>query len=278
MIYLILAIASSAMISVFMRLSSHRIQNNIGMLLVNYLTCLIIAAAYTNSQLIIWTSGMPGALAMGLFQGVLYLGGFVLFQHNVQKNGIVLSSLFMRLGLLVPLAVSMALFSEIPTLIQIFGVILAIAAIVIMNTGSTGKLASSLPFLLLASGAADAMSKLFEQWGDPALSEHFLFYTFLAAAMLCLGLMLLRRQRIGKQELIFGVLVGFPNFFSAKFLLASLTQLPGVLVYPTFSVGTILVVMLTGTVLFREKLDRRQTIAAAIILCALCLLNISTGN
>ena len=278
MIYLILAIASSAMISVFMRLSSHRIQNNIAMLVVNYLTCLVIAAVYTNRRLFSWTTSIPNALALGLFQGVLYLGGFVLFQYNVQKNGVVLSSLFMRLGLLVPLAVSMVLFSEIPTGFQIFGVVLAIAAIVVMSAGPKGRLAPALLLLLFASGSADAMSKIFEQWGDPGLSEHFLFYTFLAAAILCVGLMLLRRQRIGKQELIFGVLVGLPNFFSAKFLLAALTQLPGVLVYPTFSVGTILLVMLAGTVLFREKLTRRQAVAATIILCALLLLNISTGN
>jgi multidrug transporter EmrE-like cation transporter len=68
--------------------------------------------------------------------------------------------------------------------------------------------------------------------------------------------------------------MGIPNFFSAKFMLASLTQLPAVVVYPSFSVATMLIVTLTGVVAFRERLSKLQWAALSAIIVALVLLNI----
>ena len=128
--------------------------------------------------------------------------------------------------------------------------------------------------LLLGGGSGDAMAKIFETWGDPSLASHFLLYTFLTALILCLALMKYKQQRIGRAELLFGLAIGIPNFFSAKFLLAALNSLPAVIVYPTYSVATMLVVTLAGALFFREKLNRNQWLALVIILLALVFLNI----
>ena len=96
----------------------------------------------------------------------------------------------------------------------------------------------------------------------------------IAALVLCVALMLYKKQRPGGYEVLFGVLIGVPNFFSARFLLRALGSLPAVIVYPTFSVATILAVTLAGVVFFREKLTRRQWAALGAILAALVLLNI----
>ena len=74
-------------------------------------------------------------------------------------------------------------------------------------------------------------------------------------------------------ELIFGLLVGIPNYFSSRFLLRSLSYVPAVIAYPTYSVATMLVITLVGVLAFREKLGRRQWAALGIILVALGLLN-----
>ena len=57
-------------------------------------------------------------------------------------------------------------------------------------------------------------------------------------------------------------------------MLAALTDIPAVVAYPTFSVSTILLVTLAGTLFFREKLNKNQWIALGIILVALTLLNL----
>lgn len=278
MINLLLAMISSAMVSIIMRLSSGKVSGNVGMLAINYLMCLGVAGVYAGLDGFLPAgSGGAAVVLMGLVNGFFYLAGFVLLQSSVRKNGVVLSSVFMKLGLLVPLIVSVAVFGEVPAMSQVVGFALAVIAIVLVNIRPGEKklcFRGGLLLLLLAGGSGDAMSKIFEEVGNPALSEQFLLYTFAAALILCAVLLARRGQRVGKWEVLFGLLIGVPNYFSARFVLHALDTLPAVIVYPTFSVGTILVITLAGRIVFREQLSRRQWAAVAIILLALVLLNI----
>ena len=278
LLYLLLAILSSALISIIMRLSTDRVKGKRSMLAANYLTCLVIAALFTGpNNLFPSDADLLPTLGMGIIHGILYLLSFLLFQWCVEKNGVVLPAIFMKLGLLVPLVVSVAAFREIPTLLQVIGFVLAVAAIILINLekdASAKKAGVGLILLLLIGGAADAMSKVYEEIGAAARSEQFLFYTFLTAFLCCAAVVALRREKIGKNEVLFGFLIGIPNFFSARFLLMALTKLHAVIVYPTYSVATILAVTLAGVILFKERLNRRQKIALVIILAALILLNL----
>ena len=91
---------------------------------------------------------------------------------------------------------------------------------------------------------------------------------------MCGALVFVKQERPGKWEVLFGLLIGIPNYFSARFLLRSLEHVAAVIVYPTYSVATILVVTVAGLCLFKEHLTRRQWFAVATILVALVLLNI----
>ena len=277
MIYLLLAIISSAMVSIVMRLSTNRVRNNVAMLVMNYLMCLILAALYTGiGELFPSSPVLESTLGLGVIHGALYLGSFVLLQANVKRNGVVLSATFMKLGLLVPMVVSVLFFGEKPELLQIIGFLMALAAIILINSEKDSAAISSklgLILLLIGGGSADVMSKVFEELGEKTLSDQFLFYTFAAALILCIVLMLVKQQRPGGAEIFWGLLIGVPNFFSAKFLLRSLEDVAAVIAYPTYSVATMLVITLAGVLFFREKLGKRQWAALGIILVALGLLN-----
>ena len=279
MLNLLLAILSSALVSITMRLSESKVKNNIGMLAMNYLMCLGLAWGYTGfANPFPGEEGLGFTLTVGSINGFLYLAGFALFQVNIRKNGVVLSSTFMKLGLLVSMLVSMAVFGEWPEIWQWLGFLLAVAAIILINYQPGEKKANSkwgLLLILLAGGTADAMSKVFEELGNPVLSDHFLLYTFAMALVFCVGLNFVSKKgMVGKKELLYGMLIGVPNFFSAKFLLGALRDLSAVIVYPACNVATILVVTMAGVLLFKERLEKRQWIALTMILVALVLLNL----
>ena len=278
MIYLLLAIVSSTLVSVIMRLSTDRVRQNVAMLAMNSLMCTLLAVGYTGvGSLLPASSALGQTLGMGAVHGALYLAGFVLLQFNVRQNGVVLSATFMKLGLLVPMAVSILAFGEQPEVLQIVGFVLAVAAIVLINQNKEGgavRSGGSLLLLLLCGGCGDVMAKVFEELGEAALEQQFLLYTFVSALILCLALMLCKKQRPGVPEVLFGALIGIPNFFSAKFLLRALESVPAVIAYPTYSVATLLIITMTGVLLFREKLEKRQWCALGIILLALALLNL----
>lgn len=278
MVYLLLAIACSALFSIIMRFSEGKVRANISMLAANYLACVLMAGAYMGfGNLFAPAPGMGAAAGMGIFNGFLYPLGFALIQINIRKNGVVLSATFMKLGLLVPMVVSICFFGEVPALFQIIGFCLAIGAILLINsekeTGAA-EFKMGLVILLLANGGSDAMSKVFEELGNAALSDHFLFYTFLTALLVGVLLVLYKKERPGMTDILFGLLVGVPNYLSARFLLKALEHLPAVITYPSFSVASLVVITLAGVCFFRERLSRRQWVAVAVILVALALLNI----
>ena len=279
MLNLLLAIASSALVSIVMRLSNPRVQRGTAMLCVNYLICLFFSWVYTGFAVPVpQEAGVSQALLLGAVNGLLFLSGFVVLQWNIRRNGMVLPSTFMRLGLLVCMVVSIVLFREMPDAMHWVGFFLAVVAIVLINYQPTGQKAGSklgLLVVLLCGGLCDSMSKIFEELGNSALSDRFLMYTFCMALIACAALTAKKKEGLpGKAEWLYGALVGIPNFFSAKFLLASLRDLPGIIVYPVYSVGTILVVTVTGVFCFREKLEKRQVIALGMMLAARVLLNL----
>lgn len=277
MFYLVIAILFSSMLSILMRISEKYIKGNVAMLAVNYITCTVVAALDAGAGNIFTDqTGIETALLLGVIGGCVYLASFLLLQFNIQKNGVVLPATFMKLGLLVPTVISVAVFRERPEMLQIIGFVLAIAAIIIINFEkgeNSVDFKLGLVLLLIFAGMGDAMSKIHEEIGNVALADTFLFYIFGTACLLCLGVMLFKKQKIGRWELIFGILMGVPNYLSSKFLLSALNYLPAVVVFPTFSVGCIVVITLAGLLAFKEKLSKKQAVALCMITVSLAMLN-----
>lgn len=277
MLFLILAIICSSLISIIMRISSDNVKGKLSMLASNYAVCSLCGAIYTGFDIIPVSTDTGKALGFGVINGVLYLVSFLLLQLNTARHGIVLSSIFMKLGLLVPIVLSVLFFNEAPSAIQTAGFITAVTAIILINLkkGSSIKnFGISLILLLLFGGSADAMSKVYEYMGPQALTNQFLFYTFVTSFIICLALVILRRERPAIKDILFGAVIGIPNFFSSKFLISALTTIPAVVTYPTFSVATILLVTLVGVMAFKEKLTKIQWLALSLIIISLILLNI----
>ena len=279
MIYLILAVLASTMVSVVMRLSTGKVKNNMSMLAANYVVCTALSAVNAGGHILTPMEALPATVGMGIINGVLYLLAFLLLHYNMKRNGVVLASTFMKLGLLVSMAVSVIFFREMPGVIQWIGFAIAIGAIILINYekgGDTGAAGGQmwLIVLLVVAGLGDAMAKVFDTYGDTAYSGQFFIYTFFFDLLACLFLLVKNGEKPSMKEIGYGLALGVPNFFSARLLLKSIEHLPAVLVYPTVSVAIILVVTMVGLVFFKEKLKARQLAGIGAILVALVLLNL----
>ena len=280
MLTLLITIMFSYLFQLFMRISSDKISKNMSLLTVNYVICALISACYTGlgNLFPVHEEGFIAAVGVGFGQGLMYLLAFILLQINISRNGMVLSTSCMKLGLLVPMAISVVVFGEKPGIVHIVGFILALISIVLINYEPKGAanatFKSGLVILLLTAGLGDAMAKFYEEWGTPALGSHFLFYTFVAAALISIGILIFRKEVPGKAEIFYGILVGVPNYFVCRFVLKSLEILDAVIVYPCYNVATIFLATLTGLIFFKERLKKRQWVAICTIIVALVLLNL----
>ncbi len=276
--YLILAIAASALVSVVMRLSERFSRNALPMLAANYVMC-SAAAAFLAGGMLPTGEGSGLTILLGSVCGVLYLLGFVLLNWNIRRSGVVLPATFQKLGVIVPALAAITIFGESPRWTQLLGFVVAVFAIIFMQPGTKAEKSGKayLPGLLclmLCGGTSDVMSKVFQTWGNAEHGNYFLVFTFLVALVLCVALCVVKKQRPTLPDVLCGFALGIPNYMSARFLLWALRDVPAVVVYPTFSVGTIIVVTLVGVLAFRERLEKRKLISLGMILGALVLLNL----
>ncbi len=259
--------------------------NRYGLLLGNYLVCVVLAfVMMPKGDGIVRGDGVTWLC--GICAGFLFVAGLVGMQGSVRKNGVILTSAFSKLGLVVPLAVSILLFGEKIRLLQIPGVLMIFAAFLLISFDSEGVLTDGIgriyPLLLLAvllfCGGGDAMAKVFEETGQRSMDGMYFLILFATAAVLTFLLLLLERQRTGKKlvwkEFAAGALVGVPNYFSSALLLKALTGLPAFVVYPCFSAGTLLCVSLIAVPVFRERPGSKTRIGLALIAASLILLSI----
>lgn len=279
MIYLLLAIASSAMVSLTMRLSENHIKNNMVMFAANYTACLVLARYFMGGAgLLTLDKGIVTAVGLGVLSGILYLVNFVLLQVSMRHNGVVLSSTFMKLGVLVPTVMAILVFREHPKITQIIGMIAAVTAIIMIHfekdMGRASSKKSLLILLLFLSGFTDSMANIYDKAGVPVFKEHYLFFTFFAALLSALLMAIKERKKFGAAEIFFGTLIGIPNYFSARFLLLALGSVPAVITYPVYSAATIVVISAAGAIFFKEKISSRKKRALVLIILALVFLNL----
>lgn len=279
MLYLLLAIASSTLVSVAMRLSKNHIQNNMGMFIANYSACVILSRLFMGgTQLLTTEAGIAMAVIQGIFSGFLYLASLFLMERNMRHNGIVLTSAFSKLGVLVPTLMAILVFRERPELMQLGGMAVALCAIGLIYFEKGAFAQGSRKGLLLAtlfvSGLTDAMANIYDKTGSALFKDHYLFYTFFAALMFAVLVNVKNRGKITGKEIGFGVLIGIPNYFSARFLLLALGSVPAVITYPVYSVATIVAISLSGLLFFKESISKRKAFALLLVIAALILLNL----
>lgn len=280
MIYLILTILCSVIISVFLRLSGKHVKNEMGMFMSNYVICIVLSLGFmeNKTQLLSFVNdaGML-TFVLGLISGVLYLGNFVLMKFNMMHNGIVMSSTFTKLGIVVPTIMAISIFHEVPTWTQIAGLLIAVIAIILINyereSMAEGRKKAWLLILLLVSGITESMSNIFDKLGNASMKDGYLLTTFGTAFVLAF-ILALKEGKIYAKDILFGVLIGIPNYFFARFILLALGTLDAVVVYPTYSVSAIITTAIVGVLAFHETISKKKLCALGLILLALALLNI----
>lgn len=283
MVYLLLAILCSSIISIVMKLSKNFIKNKMMMFVTNYIVCTICSLFFIGNIDMIEKSEFVFPIWFGIITGFGYLGCFLLLELNIRKNGVVLSSTFSKLGLLVPIFISIVFYHEIPSVVKIIGIILAIVAIILMNIEFKKKDINNKAFnimnlllilLLLFGGLTDASTTIFEHNSNFGLKGLFLTMIFSSALVLSLVILLIKHQSISYKDILFGIFIGIPNYFSSFFLLNALKSIDAIIVYPTYSVSTIVIITLVGVLFFKEKLKINEIIGMSIIIASIILLNI----
>lgn len=304
MVYLSLAILSSASIAIIFKYSENNNLNRYAVTSMNYVTAFIVSLVmiFTGRLLPVGREGYLGffteftrvvgggdgifsnyssviwGTVLGIIAGAFFFLSFIYYQKSVRENGVGLAGNFAKLGILIPMALSIVVWRELPSIIQWIGIALSLASIIIINyTPGESIIENIKPNLILLfayGGMADFSNKLFQRYAAIEYKNIFLFFVFFTAFLISLYFTLKSKKTIGRYDIMTGFLVGVPNLFSSYFLILALTEMTTSVVFPIYSAGTIVLINLSGFILFKEHLKTRELVSILMTLGALILINI----
>ncbi|MBD3218343.1 MAG: EamA family transporter [candidate division Zixibacteria bacterium] len=226
----------------------------------------------SNQSSFVW------AVIVGLSAGAFFFLAFIYYQISVRNHGVGLSGAFAKLGILVPMTLSLLFWKEYPTQIQWLGITIAVFSIVIVNWPQKKSLKNairlSLLLLFLFGGISEFSNKVFQKYAFQDHRALFLFINFLIAFAFSLITTLKKKLPVKRRDLVTGILVGIPNLFSSYFLIMALDKMTAAVVFPAYSAGTIVIINLVGLLFFKEKLSRLEIAAVILIIISLVLINL----
>lgn len=224
-------------------------------------------------------SSLIWAFVVGVPSGILFFLAFIYYQKGINENGAGLAGAFSKIGILIPMSVSIVLWNEIPTAPQSIGIALSLISILMVNISfrqfSLDELRLTLLALFLFSGLAEFSNKVFQKYGAIEHKLVFLFFVFFTAFLISAVFLLWRRKKPEPGATITGFLVGLPNLFCAYFLILALDEIKASVVFPIYTATTIVLINLGSYVIFKERLKRKEKLSVGLTIVALVLINLS---
>ncbi|MBD3402607.1 hypothetical protein GF420_06905 [candidate division GN15 bacterium] len=223
------------------------------------------------------SGGIVWAALVGLGAGAFFFLAFIYYQISVRNEGVGLSGAFAKLGILVPMSLSLLFWREFPTGVQWLGIAVAVFSIVLVNwptRKAAVTLRLSLILLFLFAGLAEFSNKIFQKYALLEYKDLFLLVNFFVALVLSLLVTWYQRLPVRRRDLLTGIAVGVPNLFSSYFLILALDQIPAAVAFPAFGAGTILIINVAGALVFKERLSRRDRVVVALVALSLILINL----
>ena len=286
MAHLFLAIMCSASIALLFKVSENRNYNRYLLTSANYLVASVVAGILWFSEplsfAVVWgDTTLPTMMIIGVLTGIIYYLAFLCYQISVRHYGVSLSGAYMKLGIFLPLIMSLFVWQEWPNPGQWAGIACAAGAILFINlyplftekTRSQDLIKPALLILFLLGGIAEFSPKVFRQLVNPDLKSLFLLLLFFVALLASLTGLFRHRNNLTLSTFLMGILVGIPNALTAYFLISALGVLPAALVYAVFGAGTILVIGAAGWICWNEKPSTTERIGFFLIVVAMIISN-----
>ena len=242
----------------------------------------IVAAVLTLPAFVRLNSSVDlPAVVCGASLGTCYFIAYFFVIHTVRLVGAASTTVVSSLSIMVPIIAAAAIWSERPTILQAFGIGLALIALILIGTkrgeASVEHRAWFVPLLMLAffvlAGASRLAQEAFHHVSDPSQRPTFLSAAFVLAAIPSIYLLVSKRRWPSRMEWLFGTTIGSANILQTHFMILALGKLEGFVVFPLTSAGGLIVTAVAAQRLLSEKISRRALLGIGLAVAALICLN-----
>jgi len=281
MIYVLMSIACSVLVSVLLKLA-RRLQVDVGQAIAwNYVATSVLTWTVFHPTLDVLRSAQApwlGFVGLGLLLPLIFLA----LASSVRSAGIVRTDAAQRLSLLISLLAAFLLFGEALSPAKGAGIAIGLLALLCMvwkvdARGSDEPRGWLWPLVVFCGfGLIDILFKQVARAGTPFAAS--LQAMFALAFVVSLAILLWRRWHdrtfFTLRDAIAGLLLGLANFGNIVFYVRGHQALPDhpSLVFASMNLGVVALGAVVGTVAFRERLSGVNVLGLVLALGAIGLI------
>ena len=286
MTYLLLSIAASSLIFVIFKLFARYNVNTLQAIVVNYIIAFTTGIlTYTGDTTIQEATG-SGWFIGALLLGLIFISVFNLMALTTQKSGLSVVSVATKMSVIIPITFGIFYYNESAAILKIVGIVLALVAVYLASVKDKSILKNNsllFPFLILiGSGIIDVSLKYFEQAHvkdtDAGIFSATIFASAGVLGILFISVQLFRKKiRLELKNLIAGIALGVPNYFSIYFLVQALRTdgLDSSTIFTLNNVSIVVLSTLLGILFFKERLLLKNWIGIALAVISIVLVTLA---
>lgn len=287
MIYLFLSIFFSTFILIIFRMFKRYGIDTFQAIVFNYLIAFLVGFGIYGDQ---WESQHlhEGSwIPFAFIIGGLFISLFLLMGKSSQENGIGITSVTVKMSLAIPVTMAIFLYQEQVYLAKIAGIILALIGVFLITfrrskerKAGTPKNVFYLLILFVGSGILDTLLNYVERVASGDLSlALFSAIGFGIAGIIGMVVLAIRlfmgTQRLHIRNILGGIVLGVPNFFSIYYLMMAVRQdMDDSITYALNNVGIVMASFLLGIVLFKETTTALKITGVAVSIASILLLTL----
>lgn len=286
MIFLLLSILfSTGLFVIFKYFGIYKI-DVLKAIFVNYIVAFSMGFFFAERQIPISEIYLEPWFSGALFLGALFVSIFFVMAMTAQKNGVSVTSIAGKMSVVVPVVFGIILYNESVTFLKIVGIIMALIAVYLSSvkeekSEKNGTLL--LPILLfIGSGTIDTLLKYIQENyvsdEDVSIFSGSLFGIAGVFAFFILVIKTLKkREAFGYKNIIAGIILGIPNYYSIIFLIKALQNknFESSTLFTINNVAIVVVSTLVGLFFFKEKFSIKNKIGVAMAVLGIIIVTIA---
>jgi len=283
MTYLLLTVFLNVLIFALFKLFAKYDIDNLQTIVVNYFVCVISGSVFIGDVPFSKENFSQPWMGWSLFMGAMFILVFNLIAFSIKKSGITITTISNKLSLVIPVLFSFFLYQEDVTFLKIAGIIIAFPAVFFTSKAAEKTKTTNLwlPVLLfIASGLLDTLVKFVEHYylQDPNMQSVYLIHVFFIAGLLGMLLVMYLAKtgkiRLQAKNIVAGIILGVPNYFSIYFFVRLLNSgfLQSSAAIPINNIGIVLLSTIVATLFFKEKLTLQKIIGLLLSVASILFL------
>ncbi len=277
MIYLLLSILASSLIFIIFKLFSKYNVDTLQAIIINYIVASISGIIAYSEPVNLTTISEEGWFFGAMILGVIFISVFNLMAITTQKNGLSVAAVATKMSLVIPILFGIFMYKESTEVLKIIGIIVALIAVYLTSMKSTGGVSINknnliFPILVfIGSGIIDTSLKYFEtnhvaQNDVPIFSASIFGFAAIVGIITLVYKSITSNLRLSIKNVIAGIGLGVPNYFSIYFLIKALRHdnIDSSTIFTVNNVAVLIVSTIAGILLFREKLSLKNWIGIVL--------------